>query len=82
MQITHPLPRRKEVNPNGWGQNSFKNVGMVLWGAIPPSMVHGQRAVQSAGCPKVFFHPYQSLLHDRHPLARLSDFVAAGSGES
>ena len=38
--------------------------------------------MQSAGRSKVFFHPYQSLLHDHHPLAGLSDFVAAGSGES
>ena len=55
---------------------------MALWGAIPPVVVHGRRAVQSAGHPKVFFHPYRSLLHDRRPLAGLSDFVAAGSGES
>ena len=41
------------------------------------SVRHGQL---QHGCPKVLFHPYWSLLHDHHPLARLSDFVAAGSG--
>ena len=64
------------------GQNSFESVGSALWGAIPPVAVHGQRGVQSAGCPKMFFHPYQSLLHDCCPLAGLSNFVAAGSGEN
>ena len=82
VRITWPLPRRREVNPNGWGQNSFKSVGSALWGAIPSTVVRGQQAVRSAGRPKVFFHPYWSLLHDSHPLAGLSDFVAAGSGES
>ena len=82
MRITCPLPRRREVNPNGWGQNSFKSIGTALWGAIPPTVVRGQQAVQSARHPKSFYHLYQSLLHDCHPLAGLSDFVAAGSGES
>ena len=82
VRITRPLPQRREVHPNGWGQNSFKSVGTALWGAIPPTMVHGQQAVQSARRPKVLFHPYWSLIHDHRPLARLSDFVAPGAGES
>ena len=82
MRINRPLPRCREINPKGWGQNSFENVGTALWGAVPPTMVHGQQAVQSVGLPKMFFHPYRSLLHDHCPLAGLSDFVAAGSGEN
>ena len=81
MRITRPLPRRTEVNPNGWGQNSFQSVGSALWGAVPPSVVCGQRAVRSAGRPKSLYHPYRLLLHDRRPLARLIEFVVAGSGE-
>ena len=42
VRITRPLPRCREVNPNGWGQNSFENVGTALWGAIPPIVVRGQ----------------------------------------
>ena len=42
VRITRPLPRCREVHLNGWGQNSFKSVGTALWGAIPPTMVHGQ----------------------------------------
>ena len=82
MRITHPLPRRREINLNGWGQNSFESIGMALWEAVPSSVVHGQQVVWSAGCPKALFHPYQSLIHDCHPLAGLLDFVAAGSGEN
>ena len=81
MRITRPLSRQREVNLNGWGQNSFESIGSALWGAVPVA-VRGQQAVQSAGCPKSFYHPYQSLLHDCHPLAGLSDFVAAGSSET
>ena len=82
MRITRPLPRHREVHPNGWGQNSFESVGTALWGAIPSSVVRGQQAVQSAGRSKALFHPYRSLIHDHHPPAGLSDFVAAGSGEN
>ena len=81
MRVTRSLPRRTEVNPNGWGQNSFQSIGSALWGTVPPSMVHGQRAVRSAGHPKSLYHPYRSLFHDRRPLAGLVEFVAAGSGE-
>ena len=81
MRITRPLPRRTEVNPNSWGQNSFESVGSALWGAVPPSVVRGQRAVRSAGRPKSLYHPYRLLLHDRRPLAGLVEFVAASSGE-
>ena len=81
MQITRPLPRRTEVNPNGWGQNSFQSVGSALWNTVPPSVVRGQRAVHSAGCPKLLYHPYRSLLHEHRPLAGLAEFMAAGSGE-
>ena len=81
MRITRPLPRCTAVNPNGWGQNSFQSVGSALWGTVPPSVVHGQRAVHSAGCPKSLYHPYQSLFHDCRPLAGLVEFVAAGLGE-
>ena len=82
VRITCPLPRQREVNPNGWGQNSFESIRLALWEAVPSVVVHGQRAVHSAGHPKSFYHPYQSLLHDCQPLARLSDFMAAGSGET
>ena len=44
--------------------------------------VHGQWVVHSAGHPKSFYHPYWDLLHHHHPLARLSHFMAAGSGET
>ena len=81
MRITRPLPRHAEVNPNGWGQNSFQSIGSALWGAVPPSVVRSQRAVCSAGCPKSLYHPYQSLLHDHRPLAGFVEFVVAGSGE-
>ena len=81
MRITRSLPRRSEVNPNSWGQDSFQSIGSVLWGTVPPSVVRGQRAVCSAGHPKSLYHPYRSLLHDRRPLAGLVEFVAAGSGE-
>ena len=79
--ISHPLPRRREVNPNGWGQDSFESVGSALWGAVPHIAVRSQRAVRSAGHPKSFYHPYQ-VLHDCQPLARLSDFMVASSGET
>ena len=72
---------RVALTPNSWGQNSFQSVGSALWGAVPPSVVHGQRAVCSAGRPKSLYHPYRSLLYDRHPLAGLIEFVAAGLGE-
>ena len=81
MRITRPLPRCSEVNPNGWGQDSFQSIGSALWGAVPPSAVCGQRAVCSAGHPKSLYHPYWSLLHDCRPLAGLVEFVAASSGE-
>ena len=35
--------------------------------------------MRSARRSKVFFHPYQSLFHDHHPLAGLSDFVVLSS---
>ena len=82
MRITRPLPRRREVNLNGWGQNSLVSVGSALWGAVPPVVVCGQQAVCSSGCPKSFYHPYRDLLHDCHLLAGLSSFMAAGSGET
>ena len=81
MRSARPLPRRAEVNPNGWGQDSFQSVGSALWGAVPPSVVRGQRAVRSAGRPKSLYHPYRLLLHERRPLAGLVEFVAAGTGE-
>ena len=73
--------QRTKVNPNGWGQNSFQSIGSALWGAVPPSVVRGQRAVRSAGHPKSLYHPYRLLLHDHCPLAGLVEFVVAGSGE-
>ena len=81
MRITRPLPRCTKINPNGWGQNSFQSIGSALWGAVPLSVVRGQRAVCSAGRPKSLYHPYWSLLHGRRPLAGLVEFVAAGLGE-
>ena len=82
VRITRPLPRQREVNLNSWRQNSFESIGSAFWGTIPPVAAYGQQVVRSARHPKVFFHPYQLLLHDRRPLAGLSEFVAAGSGES
>ena len=76
-----PLPRWRERDPNGWGQKNFQSLGSGLWGAIPPVTVRGQCVVHSARHPKSFDHPYQNLLHTHCPLAGLSCFVAAGSGE-
>ena len=56
-------------------------MALTLWGAVPLSVVRGQRAVRSAGRPKSLYHPYRLLLHDRRLLAGLVEFVVAGLGE-
>ena len=81
VRVVHPLPRQRERNLNGWGQESVENLGSALWHAILLVVVSGQWVVCSFRCPKSLYHPYQELLHTCHPLAGLSHFVAAGSGE-